>query len=227
MFRQRSIAIAALLSSALCGLVLVSARDASAIGEPDFTCKKVHHGKAKVEVDPSPNGRPPVVIGDSTVMLPIPDLALAGYNVNARSCRGFREAVNVATRLRAKGHLPHLVLINDYGNGGVSPELIAEALDATGPKRVLGLVTEYDADTGHPPAPDTSELFRAERRYPHRVLVLDWVKYSLPHHFADPAPGSWFIGDLFHPSFAGADAYAQFLSRALPLAKRGAFPPLP
>jgi hypothetical protein len=54
--------------------------------------------------------------------------------------------------------------------------------------------------------------------------VLDWVKYSLDHHKAEPKPGAWFLPDLFHPNFDGAAAYAQFLSRALPFAKDGRFP---
>jgi hypothetical protein len=56
--------------------------------------------------------------------------------------------------------------------------------------------------------------------------VLDWVKYSLPHHKADPKPGAWFIYDLFHPNYTGAAAYAIFLAQALPLATDGKFPPL-
>ena len=89
---------------------------------------------------------------------------------------------------------------------------------------MLGLVTAYNADTGAPPAPDTDVLFKAARQYPHRIFVLDWVKYSRPHHAAEPTPGAWFLPDLFHPNFTGADAYAQFLAEALPLARQGAFP---
>jgi hypothetical protein len=193
-------------------------------GEPAFGCKQVHRGKATV--DPNPKGRPPVAIGDSTMLLPIPNLNAVGYSVNARGCRGFREAVNIARKLNAKHHLPHLVLINAYGNGGVNPGLISEALDVLGPKRVLGLITAYDADTGHPPAPDTDVLFKAAKQYPHRIFVLDWVKYSLPHHAVEPTPGAWFVPDLFHPNYTGADAYATFLAQALPLAASGHFPPL-
>src|SRR3954451_3148747 len=149
-------------------------------GEPAFGCKQVHRGKATV--DPNPKGPPPVAIGDSTMLLPIPNLNAVGYSVNARGCRGFKEAVDVAAKLRRKHRLPHLVLINSYGNGGVNPILIQDALKTLGPKRVLGLITAYNADTGHPPAPDTDVLFRASRQNPHRVLVLDWVKYSRPHH---------------------------------------------
>jgi hypothetical protein len=204
---------------------LAFAGSAAGAGEPGFTCKRVHRGTA--QVNPSPKGPPPLVIGDSTVNLPIPNLTAIGYSVNARGCRGFEEAIRVATTIRRKHRLPHLVLMNDYGNGGVSVEMIEAALAAIGRSRVLGLVTEYDADTGKPPAPDTNNLFKARSRHPHRIVVLDWVKYSLAHHKAEPKPGAWFLPDLFHPNFAGADAYAQFLAKALPLAGPGAFPPLP
>jgi hypothetical protein len=198
------------------------AASAHGAGEPAFGCKKVYRGEA--QVNPNPKGRPPIMIGDSTVLLPVPNLTAVGYSVNARGCRGFKEAIHVAAKLRAKGRLPHLVLINDYGNGGVNPDLIAEALAVLGKKRVLGLVTEYNADTGHPPAPDTGMLFKARKQYPHRVLVLDWVKYSLAHHKVEPKPGAWFLPDLFHPNFTGAEAYAQFLARALSFAPNGRFP---
>ena len=66
------------------------------------------------------------------MLLPIPNLNAVGFSVNARGCRGFREAVNIARKLKAKHHLPHLVLINAYGNGGVNPALIQEALDVLG-----------------------------------------------------------------------------------------------
>jgi hypothetical protein len=215
---SRTIALAlALLAGAL-----VFAVGAQGSGEAAFGCKKVHRGKA--DIDPNPGGRAPVAIGDSTMLLPIPNLNEVGYSVNARGCRGFREAINITGKLKAKDHLPHLVLINSYGNGGVNPSLIAEALAVLGKNRVLGLITAYDADTGKPPAPDTDVLYKSARRYPHRVFVLDWVKYSRSHHAADPKPGAWFLPDLFHPNSQGADAFAQFLARALPLARDGRFP---
>ena len=213
-----------LLLAGLC-LLAVFAVSAHGAGEPAFDCKTVHRGKATF--NPNPKGLAPVAIGDSTMILPIPNLDAVGFSVNARGCRGFKEAVNIARKLKAKGHLPHLVMINAYGNGGVNPGLISEALSVLGKSRVLGLLTAYDADTGHPPAPDTGVIFKAAKRYPHRVFVLDWVKYSLDHHAAEPTPGAWFLPDLFHPNYTGADAYANFLAQALPLAKDGRFPPLP
>lgn len=206
-------------------LVLALAAAAHGTGEPAYGCKKVHRGAA--DVNPNPRGLPPVMIGDSTILLPIPNLNALGYSVNGRGCRGFRESINMAAKLRAKHRLPHLVLMNGYANGGANATLVQDALGVLGRSRVLGLVTEYNADTGHPPAPDTDMLFKAAKRYPHRVFVLDWVRYSRPHHAAEPKAGAWFLPDLFHPNYTGADAFAQFLARALPLARDGRFPPLP
>jgi hypothetical protein len=197
---------------------------ARAAGEPGFGCKKVYAGTA--DTNPNPKGRPPLFIGDSTVLLPIPNLNAVGYSVNARGCRGMGEAIEVAAKFRRKGKLPHLVLFNDYGNGGVGEKQIAELLDTLGHSRVLGFVTEYDANTGKPPAPDTDVLLKAAKTYPHRIMVLNWVRYSLSHHRVEPAPGAWFLPDLFHPNFTGAEAYAQFVAKALPVAREGKFPPL-
>jgi hypothetical protein len=223
MARMRDAAVAVLLlATAVLVVSLLSASAGHATGEPVYGCKKVHRGKT--DVNPNPKGRAPIAIGDSTMILPIPNLDAVGYSVNARGCRGFREAINIAAKIKAKRHLPHLVLINAYGNGGVNPRLITEALEVLGKKRVLGLITAYDADTGDAPAAGTDILFRAARQHPHRIFVLDWVKYSLPHHAAEPTPGAWFLPDLFHPNFTGADAYAQYLAGALPMARQGSFP---
>jgi hypothetical protein len=217
--RQGAVALIALCLS------VAFATAAHGGGEPAFGCKKIHRGTA--QIDPNTKGRAPVAIGDSTMILPIPNLDAVGYSVNARGCRGFKESINIAARLKAKHRLPHLVLINAYGNGGVNPGLISQALDVIGRKRVLGLVTAYNADTGEPPAPDTNILFRAAKEHRHRIFVLDWVEYSLSHHTVEPTPGAWFLPDLFHPNYAGAQAFADFLAEALPLARQGRFPPLP
>jgi hypothetical protein len=206
-------------------LALACAAVARGAGEPAFHCQKVHSSPA--QLNPNPRGLPPLAIGDSTMLLPIPNLNAAGFSVNARGCRGFKESVEVATKLRRREQLPHLVLINAYGNGGVNPGLIGNALKVLGKKRVLGLITAYNADTGEPPAPDTDILFQAEEAHPDQVFVLDWVRHSRRHHTAEPTPGAWFLPDLFHPNYTGAAAYATFLARALPLAKEGRFPPLP
>ena len=195
-------------------LGLWQASGALAVGEPEFGCGHVH--TAQAQRNPYTSGPPPIAIGDSTMLLPIPDLTRDGFDVNAKGCRGFKQSVWVARDLRNRGVLPKLVLINAYGNGGVNNDLIKFALKVLGPKRTLVLVTAYDADTGHPPAPDTDVFVKAANQHPEQIKLLDWVRHSLPHHRADPAPGAWFLPDLFHPNFPGAHAYGNFLARVLP-----------
>jgi hypothetical protein len=205
-----------MLGVAIALLALWQPTAAPAAGEPAFGCGHVHTAPAQRNPYGPNDGPPPVAIGDSTMLLPIPDLTKVGFDVNAKGCRGFRQSVWVARDLRNRGELPKLVLINAYGNHGVRQELINFALKVLGPKRTLVLVTAYNADTGEAPAPDTDQLFEAERRHPDQVKVLDWVRYSLPHHKVDPAPGAWFLPDLFHPNFTGAHAYGNFLAQVLP-----------
>src|SRR5436190_18345410 len=113
----------ALLLALLAALVLALSvpHHAGAAGEPGFNCKKIHGKPA--QVNPNPGGRPPLALGDSTMLLPIPNLTAVGYTVNARGCRGFREAINIAARIKGKHKLTHLVVTNTYGNGGVNPTL--------------------------------------------------------------------------------------------------------
>ena len=203
-----------LLAIALIGLWL--APSALAAGEPAFGCGHVHTAKAERNPYGPDNGPPPIAIGDSTMLLPIPDLTRVGFDVNAKGCRGFKQSIWVARDMRNRGVIPKLILINAYGNGGVDDDLIKFALKVIGPKRTLVLVTAYNADTGEPPAPDTNVLVQAAKDHPDQIKLLDWVKYSLPHHKVEPAPGAWFLPDLFHPNFTGAHAYANFLAGVLP-----------
>ena len=192
------------------------APSAPAAGEPAFGCGHVHTAEAQRNPFGPNDGPPPIAIGDSTMLLPIPDLTRVGFDVNAKGCRGFKQSIWVARDLRNQDKLPQLILINAYGNGGVNDDLIKFALKVIGPKRTLVLVTAYDADTGHPPAPDTDVFVKAAKDHPDQIELLDWVKYSLPHHKVEPAPGAWFLPDLFHPNFTGAHAYANFLAQVLP-----------
>jgi MYXO-CTERM domain-containing protein len=207
---------AGLIAAVAMAVAAVQAAPAAAAGEPAFGCGHEHFGKAEFNPYGDSGGPPPIAIGDSTMLLPIPDLTKVGFDVNAKGCRGFRQSVWVARDMRNRGVLPKLILINAYGNNGVTPELIKFALKVIGPNRRLVLVTAYNADTGHPPAPDTDVIHQAGRDHPDQVTVLDWVKYSLPHHSVEPTPGAWFVADLFHPNFEGAHAYGQFLSQVLP-----------
>ncbi len=200
-------------------LGLLAASPAQGQGEPAFGCGKEHLGKAK-----KGGVKAPLAIGDSTMLLPIPNLTKAGFNVNAKGCRGFRQSVLVMKQYAKRGKLPHLILIGAYSNGGVNPGLVDFALDVAGPSRALGFITQYDADTGEPPAADTDVIRKAAKQHPRKIFLLDWVDHSLPHHSTE-APDGWFLPDLFHPNFTGAQAFADYLAESsLGYAKRGRFP---
>jgi hypothetical protein len=205
-----------MIGAAIVLLALWQPSATPAAGEPAFGCGHVHTAEAQRNPYGPNDGPPPIAIGDSTMLLPIPDLTRVGFDVNAKGCRGFKQSIWVARDLRNENMLPRLILINAYGNGGVNDDLIKFALKVIGPKRTLGLVTAYNADTGEAPAPDTDVLVQAAMDHPDQIKLLDWVKYSLPHHKVDPAPGAWFLPDLFHPNFTGAHAYANFLAQVLP-----------
>jgi hypothetical protein len=208
--------VGGMIGAAIALLALWQPSAAPAAGEPAFGCGHVHTAEAQRNPYGPNDGPPPIAIGDSTMLLPIPDLTRVGFDVNAKGCRGFKQAVWVARDMRNRGVLPKLILINSYGNGGVNNDLIKFALKVIGTKRTLVLVTAYDADTGHPPAPDTDVFVQAAKDHPDQIKLLDWVKYSLPHHKVEPAPGAWFLPDLFHPNFTGAHAYGNFLAQVLP-----------
>ena len=207
---------AGIVGVALALAVLCQAPRVFGAGEPAFGCGHVHTAEAQRNPYGPNDGPPPIAIGDSTMLLPIPDLTRVGFDVNAKGCRGFKQSIWVARDLRNQDKLPKLILINAYGNGGVNDDLIKFALKVIGPKRTLVLVTAYDADTGAPPAPETDVLVKAAKDHPDQIKLLDWVKYSLPHHKVEPAPGAWFLPDFFHPNFTGAPAYANFLAQVLP-----------
>lgn len=205
-----------MIGAAIALMALWQPSAAPATGEPAFGCGHVHTAEAQRNPFDPNDGPPPIAIGDSTMLLPIPDLTRVGFDVNAKGCRGFKQSIWVARDMRNRGDLPRIVLTNAYGNGGVNDDLINFALKVLGLKRTLVLVTAYNADTGEPPAPDTDVLVKAAKDHPDRIKLLDWVKYSQPHHKVEPAPGAWFLPDLFHPNFTGADAYANFLAQVLP-----------
>jgi hypothetical protein len=210
--------LGAILAFLLMCAGLIWSGTAQAQGEPAFGCGHEHRGKSA-----KGGAKAPLAIGDSTMLLPIPDLTKAGFNVNAKGCRGFRQSVVVMQQYAKRGKLPHMVVLGAYSNGGVNPGLIDFALETAGPSRVLVLLTQYDADTGEPPAADTGVLYKAAKRHPRQIAVLDWVDHSLPHH-SDQAPEGWFLPDLFHPNFTGAQEFTDFLAGSLRYAKRGKFP---
>jgi hypothetical protein len=151
-------------------------------------------------------GRAPIAIGDSPMLLALPNLAKEGYRANARGCRQWPEGLDVIRKLKQEDHLPRLVVVALGSNGVVDKDDIHTALDLIGKKRTLGLVTprETGGVAGH-----DADLVRSEAEaHSNRIVLLDWVKYSAGH-------SGWFQPDGLHLTYEGADAFAELLKQPL------------
>ena len=154
-------------------------------------------------------GRAPLVIGDSVLLGGVPQAASAGYEVDARGCRQFGQALGmIAARRRAKT-LPHLVVIALGTNGSIRMSQIREAMKLVGRGRKLGLVTPRELGGGS--GSDARVIRAAGRRFPGRVIVLDWVRVSGGRR-------GWFAGDGIHLGRSGASGLARLLRGALAFA---------
>ncbi len=151
-------------------------------------------------------GRAPLAVGDSPMLLALPNLAQIGYRANARGCRQWPEGLALLRDLRREDHLPRLVVVALGSNGVVTKGDIRKALDIVGKKRKLGLVTPRESGGG---AGHDADVVRTQaRKHKNRTVLLDWVKYSAGH----PA---WFQADGLHLTFDGAEAMARLLKRPL------------
>jgi hypothetical protein len=162
--------------------------------------------KAKPERDVS-RGRPPLAIGDSPMLLALPNLGAAGYRANARGCRQYPEGLAVMRSRKRDGKLPRLVVIALGSNASITRDNIHEALDIIGRrKRTLGLVTPRELGGG---SSSDAEVVRTEAdRHRHRIVLLDWVKKSAGH-------SNWFQSDGLHLTLTGAKKFTNMLKRPL------------
>lgn len=170
------------------------------IGRPDV-CGEVETAKPKRRTA----SLPPLAIGDSVMLLALPDLTAAGFAVDAHGCRQFTEGIEVIRERRLAGRLPRLVVVALGADAAITEEQIAEALDALGAGRTLGLVVPLETDGVE--SEDATVVRSAGKRFPGRVRVLDWPKFSRGHR-------DWFQPDHLHLTYRGAAAYARLISRA-------------
>jgi hypothetical protein len=210
MSRRHQIGRGALAALAVVAVAGLAAAPAGA------SCGGVNTAKPKKKVNPK--GRAPLAIGDSTMLLALPNLAHEGYKVNARGCRQLTEGLGLIKDARRHHRLPHLIVIALGADASISADQLERAFRLIGRKRVIGLVTPLE--TGDVAGHD-AEVVRAEaQRHPKRAVLLDWVQYSQGH------PG-WFQPDGLHLTFPGADAFAKLLRQALPYARAGKHPKAP
>jgi hypothetical protein len=148
------------------------------------------------------HGRPPLIIGDSTMIFAAPLLGRRGLEADAHGCRQFGAGVAMLQARRHAHTLPHVVILALGANGAIPAGGIRRALRVIGHRRVLGLVTPKNL------ASSQARMRGAARRHPARILLIDWARFSAGH-------GSWFGGDGLHVNHAGAVAFARLVRRAV------------
>jgi hypothetical protein len=152
--------------------------------------------------------RPPLAIGDSTMLLAVKPLARAGIEANARGCRPVSEGLRMLSVRRRAHRLPKVVLLHLGLNGGISTKHIRRALRILGPRRILVLGTGRGGK-------DLRVIKRAGKRWPRRVRVLDWVRAYRGHreYFSEPSG--------LHLSQTGVRVFVRMCrKRLLPLNRR-------
>jgi hypothetical protein len=131
-------------------------------------------------------------------------LSRRGFEVDVRGCRQFSEGLSVlATRRRS---LPTVVVVALGSNWTVERRQVRRALITIGRERVLGLVTPREV--GGVASSDQAVMRAAGERWPRRVRVLDWVRYSSGH-------SNWFWSDGLHLQPRGARALTRLMAPAL------------
>ena len=214
---MRSPSISRRLQIPAFGAALLAATALLWAGAPGaFACGGTETAKARKTVNP--DGRAPLAIGDSTMLLALPALARIGYQVNARGCRQITEGLDVIRDYKRRGALPHLVVIALGADASISSGEMEAAFRLIGPRRVLGLVTPIELGGGT--SSDADVVRAAVKRHPKRSVLLDWVAFSKGHP-------EWFQPDNLHLTFDGADAFARLFRQALPYARAGEFPGRP
>ena len=151
-------------------------------------------------------GRAPLAIGDSPMLLALPNLAKVGYRANAHGCRQWDEGMGVIRDVRHKDRLPRLVVVALGSNGSVTKADIHKALDLVGKKRTLGLVTPRESGGGS--SSDADVIRKEAEAHANRIVLLDWVKYSEGH-------SGWFQPDGLHLTFEGAEAFTDLMKKPL------------
>ncbi|MFN2616570.1 MAG: hypothetical protein ABR581_05525 [Thermoleophilaceae bacterium] len=187
--RRGFVAVVVLVASAAVLGALAAPASAGCGGRKVFRAKR-HRGE----------GRPPLVIGDSVVLGAPDELSAAGFRVDVRGCRQMSEGL----RIMRSSRLPRIVVVALGTNWKITMREIRSALRIVGPDRVLAMVIPREEGGGS--GSDAAVVRRAGRRYPGRVLVLDWVRYSARH-------GGWFAPDGIHLGPGGARGLTRLFSR--------------
>ena len=148
-------------------------------------------------------GSAPLALGDSVMLGAAPELARAGFEVDARCARNPKDGISILRQRRRRGTLPEIVVMALGTNIWVTKGEIKQMLRAIGRRRELMLVTPYRSWRPFHTAP----MRRIARRKPRRVTLIDWsMRADRNRH--------WLYSDGTHLQGSGVDAYTRILRRA-------------
>ena len=136
-------------------------------------------GGVRTAYPPKKEGRryaPPLAIGDSVMLGAVPQLARAGLEVNTRGCRQMSEGLRLIRVRKRRSFLPAASSSPWARTGASSYRQIRAAMRIVGRRRLLVLVTPRESGGGQ--SGDAWAMRRAARRFPRRVRLLDWVRFS-------------------------------------------------
>jgi hypothetical protein len=184
----------------LAALAVIAVAAGGAATSSAVACGAYKHS-APVRLKPK-HDRAPLVIGDSTMIFAAPYLSRRGFEADAKGCRQFGEGVGMLAARKRRHSLPRVAILALGANGPIARPTMARALHVMGRYRVLALVTARRS-----PVSDR-EMHRAARLHPDRVLLIDWVAYSVGH-------GGWFGGDGIHVNDSGARAFARYIRQSV------------
>lgn len=176
---------------------------AMAVDTASAACGPREHRSPTRKVVP---GRPPLVIGDSVAAGAVPQIAGAGYEVDAQCGRQIWDGLPMVRARARAGTLPRLLVWALGSNGPQTLNDIRRLRAITGKKRVLILVT--------PRGPfawsfSTARAYRAAARtWPSTVFVADWAIVAGRH-------GGWLAPDGIHLNPSGARGMAKLLGRSI------------
>lgn len=201
------VAIAALAATLL--VVALLPRPAGAV----YGCGGTEVVKPRKKVNPK--GQPPLVLGDSVMLLALRSLARIGFLADAKGCRYYTQGIARIKHYKHKGKLGHLVVMGFGADYDVTPRYINRTLNIMGPKRVLALIVPRELGGGT--SSDADHVRTAYRKHTSRIVLLDWVRMSKGH-------GEWFQPDGLHLTYSGAAAYTKLIGKSLRYAEAGVFP---
>jgi hypothetical protein len=161
-------------------------------------------------------GQAPLAIGDSVLLGAAEEAAAVGYDVDVRGCRQMAEGLEVLRKYARAGSLPRVVAIALGSNSSIALADVRAALRILGPRRILGLVTPREIRGT--PATDTATLRAAAKRWPRRIVLVDWVKHT------KRSKGMTY-SDGIHLTAAGQLALAGLLKAPLARVAPGVTPP--